>query len=56
MTTCPACRRRHLVVIHMQVGEEPVTLRTCSHCDGRWWESLDGRLSLNAVLDLAAQA
>jgi hypothetical protein len=53
---CPSCQRRHLVVIHMRVGDEPVTLRTCSYCDGRWWESLDGRLSLNAVLDLAAQA
>jgi len=53
--TCPSCRRRQLVVIHLEVGGEPVALHSCSSCDRRWWESLDGSLSLVDVLELAAR-
>jgi hypothetical protein len=52
---CPSCRTRELVVIELRVGGEPVTLRSCSHCDRRWWQNLDGSLSLTSVLDLVAQ-
>jgi transposase-like protein len=50
---CPACRTRHLVVIDMQLGEEPISMFSCSHCDRRWWQGMDGAMSLDSVLDLA---
>jgi hypothetical protein len=50
---CPCCRTRELVEIHMTVRGEPMTLRSCSPCDQRWWEGLDGRMSLASVLDQA---
>jgi hypothetical protein len=53
---CPACRTRQLVVIQMQVGPEPVSLHSCSHCDRRWWQGVDGSMSLKSVLDLAGAA
>jgi hypothetical protein len=28
-------------------------MHSCSHCDQRWWEGLDGMLSLGSVLSLA---
>lgn len=52
---CPKCRTRSLVVIQMKVAGEPVVLRSCSYCDTRWWESLDGSLSLSSVLEMVAQ-
>jgi hypothetical protein len=52
---CPACRTRQLVVIELQVGGEPVSLHTCSHCDRRWWQGMDGSLTLTTVLELAAR-
>jgi transposase-like protein len=52
---CPACRIRQLVVIEIQVGGEPVTLYSCSHCDRRWWQGMEGSLSLENVLGIAAQ-
>jgi hypothetical protein len=52
---CPTCRTRQLVVIELHVGGEPVTLHTCSHCDRRWWQGLDGSLTLATVLELVAR-
>lgn len=51
---CPACRTRQLVVIEIQVGGEPVTMFSCSHCDRRWWQGMEGSLSLESVLGLAS--
>lgn len=51
---CPACRIRQLVIIEIQVGGEPVTMFSCSHCDRRWWQGMEGALSLNSVLGIAA--
>jgi hypothetical protein len=51
---CPTCRIRDLVVIKMKVGSEPVMLRTCSFCNWRDWEGLDGTMPLNALLELAS--
>jgi transcription elongation factor Elf1 len=50
---CPSCRTRELVVINMVVKGEPITFRSCSSCDRRWWEGLDGPVELDAVLDQA---
>ncbi len=52
---CPSCRTRELVVITMKVGAEQVSLRTCSACDLRYWEGLDGQLGLDAVLALVGR-
>lgn len=29
---------------------------SCSHCDKRWWQGMDGSLSLTSVLGMAASA
>jgi transcriptional regulator NrdR family protein len=49
---CPSCRTRELIVIEMKVGTEHVALRTCSPCDLRYWEGVDGNLALESVLAL----
>jgi hypothetical protein len=51
---CPTCRTRQLVVIELQVDGEPISLHSCSHCDRRWWQGIDGSLSLAGVLTLAS--
>ncbi|MGC8626972.1 MAG: hypothetical protein ACP5VR_05330 [Acidimicrobiales bacterium] len=53
---CPNCQTKELVVIEMVVGGQRVTLRSCSACDLRWWETAEGTASLADVLDLAAVA
>lgn len=52
---CPSCRTRELVVITMKVGAEQIVLRTCSSCDLRYWEGLDGQLPLDSVLALVGR-
>jgi hypothetical protein len=42
------------VVIELQVDGEPISLHSCSHCDRRWWQGIDGSLSLAGVLTLAS--
>jgi len=53
--TCPRCQSRRMVEIAMSLAGEPVTLRSCSACDLRWWEGYDGRLPLTGLLELAAR-
>ncbi len=53
---CPSCKLHDLVVITMKLGTERVVLRSCSSCDLRSWEGLDGSLRLDSVLDLAGAA
>lgn len=36
------------------MGAEPITMYSCSYCDRRWWQGMDGSLSLDSVLDIAA--
>ncbi len=50
------CRIRSLVVIQLRVGGEPVSLLSCSYCDRRWWQGIDGLVALGSVLGLAAAA
>ena len=51
---CPICRTHELMVIRMRLANEEVVLRSCSWCDTRSWESIDGSLPLDSVLGLAA--
>ena len=51
---CPACKTHDLVVITMKMRAEQVVLGSCSFCDLRSWEGLDGALPIDSVLDLAA--
>jgi hypothetical protein len=50
---CPVCRDHHLVEIKLKLRGEELVLRSCSVCDLRTWEGLDGRMSLSSVLALA---
>lgn len=49
-TRCPRCHRQ-LVVITIEAGERPMTLRSCSHCDVREWTTADLTVPLDGVLD-----
>lgn len=51
---CPNCRTRDLVVIEMRLRGERVVLRSCSGCDLRSWEGLEGEIALGAILSMAA--
>ncbi len=53
---CPACRTKNLVVIDIQIKGEPVTMLSCSNCDRRWWQGLEGALTLGTVLGIASDA
>lgn len=50
---CPLCRAARVVAITMNVNERQLTLRSCSGCEVKWWES-DGRnVGLPTVLNHA---
>lgn len=50
---CPKCAKHRLVAIDVTIGEDKLTMHSCSSCGARWWES-DGRaVSLPKVLELA---
>ena len=51
--TCPRCARSMLVEIALTMKERKVTMRSCSKCDSRWWDSDGEALELRNVLDLA---
>lgn len=51
--SCPNCRASQLVEIGMNVGENRVTMHSCSRCDTRWWERDGSRVAVNGVLELA---
>jgi hypothetical protein len=53
--SCPKCKRSHLVEIVLNIGERPVTMRNCSSCDSRWWQSQGEALHLPSVLKLASR-
>ena len=52
--TCARCNTSRLVEIAVLLAGRKVTMRSCSRCDRRWWESGGERLELPGVLDLAA--
>ena len=50
---CPVCRDVRLVEISLNLKGSRVTLRSCSRCDNRWWDT-DGHLvPVDKVIDLA---
>lgn len=52
---CPKCKRSSLVQINLTVSERALTMRSCSGCDSRWWDSEGEELRLPGVLDLASR-
>ncbi len=52
---CPTCRLSQLVEISVRMGDRNLTMRSCSRCEGRWWDSDGERLDLPGVLGLAAR-
>jgi len=52
---CPKCSR-DMVGLQLKINERPRTLRSCSHCDLRIWETDEGHTTLDTVLDQLAQA
>ena len=51
--TCPRCTRSMLVEIALTMKYRKVTMRSCSRCDTRWWNSDGESLGLPNILDLA---
>lgn len=52
---CPKCARG-MVAIRLKIEDEPRTLRSCSYCDIRIWESEEGKTTLDSVLSKLAEA
>lgn len=52
-TPCPQCARP-LVEIRLRIDDRPVRMRSCSHCEKRWWDSEGTELDRDTVIDLAA--
>ena len=52
---CYRCERQ-MVTITLEIGGEEKTLRSCSNCDIREWETNDGGETLDGVLDELAAA
>lgn len=53
--TCSRCKTTPVVEIAVTIGERPVRMRSCSHCDTRWWESEGEALALPRVLEMATK-
>ena len=53
--SCPSCAKRRLIDIGVTIGDETITMHSCSHCGTRWWEREGGEsLALPEVLELAS--
>jgi transcription elongation factor Elf1 len=51
--TCPKCEKHRLVAIAVTIGEDRLTMLSCSGCGTKWWERDGRRVSLPKVLELA---
>ena len=49
---CPRCDKSGLVQIEVTLRDQPVTMRRCPHCEGRWWHSQGRELAVTNVLEL----
>lgn len=52
--SCPKCISHRLIAIKVNIGDNRVTMRSCSSCGTRWWESDGNPVALPQVLELAA--
>ena len=52
--TCPTCRSAAMVEIGLRVGDQVVTMHSCSACENRWWDRCGERVTLPSVLQLVA--
>ena len=53
---CPGCGRTY-VQIELEVGGQPMFMRSCSNCDTRQWYGPDGERALDGVLsEISASA
>ena len=52
---CPMCKRSHLVEIEVMLGDQRVTMHSCSRCDSRWWDKDGERVELPRVTELASR-
>lgn len=52
--SCPYCRSRGLVEIHMHLQGSRVTMHSCSACERRWWDQEGTEVALGSVLDLVS--
>lgn len=53
--SCPNCKKARLVEINLTIAAHTVTMRNCSACDSRWWQSDGEPVELPGVLELASQ-
>ncbi len=52
---CPRCKTSRLMEIVTTVGDQEVTMRSCSRCDSRWWDRDGEPVALPEVLELASK-
>ena len=50
---CPSCQASQLVEIIVNVADRELTMRSCSHCELRWWDSDGQNMALDEVLEMA---
>ena len=50
---CPRCKTSRPVEIAVTIRDQEVTMRSCSRCDSRWWDSEGKSLALPHVLEMA---
>ena len=51
---CPKCVKTRLVEVGLTIAQRKVTMRSCSHCDTRWWHAEGESIALPRVLELAS--
>ena len=49
---CPTCAKSALIEIRMSVAGSELTFRRCGTCEVQTWESPEGQIPLDRVLDL----
>lgn len=54
--TCPICRVNRLVEIRMQLKGAQLSMKRCSRCEARWWDSGGRQVPLEGVLEMAASS
>jgi transcription elongation factor Elf1 len=52
--SCPNCTKHRIIAIGVTIGDDRVTMHSCSHCGTRWWEQEGRPVPLPNVLELAA--